>query len=201
MPRANSKREDSGKAPAVCILYGFCEGPRMGGQFLRLLAINRYHIISDPRRADVLIAHSGGCFLVPVDTAARQIIMVGLTHWPGKSIVRALLEKNWNDFRYHRSERKAGAWLHKFSWNLVYFWNMPRNFHMLRARKRGDFWRAKHITLVRNREDSFCTPDIASLPFVHKPEYIELPDQHDDIWLHPDRYVDIINHYAKRLLA
>jgi hypothetical protein len=191
MAHTSSPKPTSDKK-AACILYGFCEGPRLAGNMLKALDYAGYRITHDPYEADIVIAHSGGCFLVPHDLPARQVIMIGLTHWPGKSIVRALIEKNWDDFRFHASSRNIRAWLHKFSWNLVYFWNMPRNLQMLRDRKRGDFWQAKRVTLVRNKEDTFCTPDIKSLPFAHPPKFIELPDQHDDIWLHPERYTAII---------
>src|SRR5262249_370203 len=98
----------------------------------------------------------------------------------------------WNDAVHHRHERAAKAWVHKIFWNLVYFWNMPRNLRMLRELQRGDFWHAERLTLVRNSEDSFCTPDLSRLPFAHKPQLVELPGQHDDLWLHPDRYLPVI---------
>lgn len=69
---------------------------------------------------------------------------------------------------------------------------MPHNFAMLRERKRGAFWGIQHLTVVRNTEDSFCTPDLASLPFSHKPRFVEIPGQHDDCWLHPERYLPVI---------
>lgn len=164
----------------------------MAGNLLRALEYAGYRTTRNPYEADIIIAHSGGCFLVPNDLPAQQVIMIGLTHWPGKSIVRALIEKNWADFRLHRRARNIRTWLHKFSWNLLYFWNMPHNVAMLRGRRRGDFWQAKHVALIRNKEDSFCTPDIKSLPFVHAPKFVELPGQHDDIWLHSERYTNII---------
>jgi len=179
-------------ARAVCIIYGFCEGPNMAGRMLRALTEAGYTIVDDPYQADIVIAHSGGCFLVPGDLPTKQVIMIGLTYWPGKSILKALIQKNWNDVQYHRRDRKGLAWLQKVRWNVVYFWNMRRNFAMLRERKRGDFWRVKHLTLIRNDEDSFCTPDIASLPFAHKPAFVAVPDQHDDCWLHPHRYLAVI---------
>ena len=179
--------------PNLCIIYGFCEGPRMAGRMLRALRQAGYHVTDDPYQADVVIAHSGGCFLVPSDLPAKQVIMIGLTYWPGKSILRALIQKNVNDFRFHRRDRNQRGWLQKFRWNLVYFWNMPRNLTMLRARQRGEFWQVQRLTLVRNREDSFCTPDLASLPFTHRPRFVELPGQHDDCWLHPQRYIPVID--------
>lgn len=178
--------------PSICVIYGFCEGQRMAGAFLRALTSAGYQITHDPYKADIVIAHSGGCFLIPSDLPAKQVIMIGLTYWPGRSIVRALFEKNWNDFHAHRRDRNAVAWLHKFKWNLLYFWDMPYNLRMLRARSRGDFWQARKLTLIRNEEDTFCTPDVQNAPFTHKPRFVSVPDQHDDCWLHPERYLSVI---------
>jgi len=180
------------RSRSACILYGFCEGPRLARPMLASLTHAGYRITRDPYEADVVIAHSGGCFLVSWDLPARKVLMVGLVHWPGKSIVHALTEKIREDFLFHRRDRNMSTWLRKFAWNLVYFWNMPHNLRMLHGRKRGDFWRVKYLTFIRNKEDTFCVPNVAALPFVHPPTFIGLPDQHDDIWLHPKRYVDII---------
>lgn len=185
----------------ICIIYGFCEGPQLAKRMLQTLRDAGFTIVHDPHQADIVLAHSGGCFLVPEDLPARQIVMIGLTHWPGHSIIGALIKKNWRDFRFHRSEQKVATWIHKFSWNLIYFWNMPTNFRMLVGRRQGHFWHVRNLVLIRNREDTFCTPHVTDLPFVHDPQYIELPDQHDDLWLHPERYVAIIKHNATRVLA
>ncbi|HSW99194.1 MAG TPA: hypothetical protein VLF71_05135 [Candidatus Saccharimonadales bacterium] len=167
----------------------------MASSLLRALQNAGHEIIRDPYQADVVFAHSGGCFLVPPDLPARRVVMVGLTYWPGKSIVRALIQKNANDFHAHRGDRNLRAWAHKFTWNTVYFWNMAHNVRMLRARARGEFWHATHAThatVVRNKEDSFCAPNLASLPFTHPPHLVELAGQHDDCWLHPERYLAVI---------
>ncbi len=198
----NSQPLKTDASPAVCILYGFCEGPRIGRRFESELGRAGFSVEPDVSRADIVVAHSGGCFLVSDSLPARQVVMIGLTHWPGKPIVWSLIEKSWNDFRFQRGARNLRGWLHKFAWNLIYFWNMPNNLRMLKARKRGEFWQAKHLTLIRNYEDSFCTPDVASLPFDRTPTIVELPGQHDDCWLRPENYVDIIkSEYDKRLLA
>lgn len=178
--------------PKVCIIYGFCEGPRMSTLMHQELKRAGHELTNDPYAADIVIAHSGGCFLVPHDLPASQVLMIGLTYWPGKSIARALVQKSWNDYLHHRSDRKARAWAKKTLWNGVYFWKMHRNAHMLIKRRRGDFWKVERLTLIRNEEDPFCTPKLDSIPFAVKPRYVTLPDQHDDCWLHPERVIAVI---------
>ena len=187
--------------PTVCILYGFCEGGHTGLPLVCLLRERGYAITGSPSHADIVVGHSGGCFIVPEHATVKQYIMVGLPYWPGKSVFRALVEKNRLELRQYYGERRLGEWLRKFSWNLIYFWKVPSNIRMLRAQRNGRFWHTKHVVLVRNRQDRCCTPDITALSFANSAAFIELPGQHDDIWQHPEYYVDIINHYASRLLA
>src|SRR5262249_25082501 len=148
----------------VCLLYGFCEGPRLAGRMLRALDKAGFAVVDDPYQAEIVIGHSGGCLLVPDDLPAHGIFQIGPPYWPGHWVLRSLIEKNVNDFKNHRQDRMTRQWADKFRWNLYYFWNMPRNFAMLRALEDSPSWRGRRVTVVRNREDSFCTPDLKSLP-------------------------------------
>jgi len=65
----------------VCILYGIFEGS-WHGKRLRLALSNQGFGISDnSSEADIIIAHSGGCLLIPTDAKARLILLVGLPYW------------------------------------------------------------------------------------------------------------------------
>jgi hypothetical protein len=176
---------------AVCVIYGFCEGPRLAEPLLRLLQQAGYAITDNPQEANIVIGHSGGCFLVPEATPAPRIIMVGLPYWPGKSTFRALVQKNRAEIHSYYREHHLSGWLRKFSWNLVYFWKFSANLRMLRAQQRGTFWHTRNLVIVRNREDLCCTPAITAAPFRHSPAFIALPGHHDDLWLHPQDYVAI----------
>jgi hypothetical protein len=151
-----------------------------------------FTIVDNPYEAAVVIAHSGGCLLVAEDMPAQKVILIGPCYWPGRSIPNSLIRKNINDFRIYRHEHTVRQWANKFSWNCFYFWNMPRNFAMLRALRDSPSWRARNVTVVRNHDDSFCTPDLKSLPFTHKARFVELPGQHDDLWVHPTPYINLL---------
>jgi hypothetical protein len=178
----------------VCIVYGFSEGAAHGRALRQVLTASGFRVVKDPAKADILIAHSGGCFVVPEKHQATLVILVGIDHWPGKSFIVAITQKVWNDVVAHRGERKLTAWLRKTGWNLIYGGNIRRHLRMLRGKRRGSAWsiNAARLVLVRNHEDTFCTPDTHTLPFKSKPITVELIGQHDDIWLHPEPYVDII---------
>ncbi|HUS26713.1 MAG TPA: hypothetical protein VMY99_05190 [Nevskiaceae bacterium] len=162
------------------------------------LAKAGFELTRSMQEADIILAHSGGCFVLPA-TPQALVILMGLTHWPGKSIVRAIGQKIRGDLAVHRAEGGLGPWLRKTFWNGLYLCNMPANIRMFQGRKHGAVWQlpAHNTILIRNRHDAFCTPQINELPFAAMPQVVELPGHHDDIWMHPERYVDIIKlHYG-----
>src|SRR5438046_8452477 len=87
------------KPVRIYILYGFREGPHSGRRLLPRLRAAGFEPTSDVQSADIILSHSGGCFLAPNNLAAQPpIVMVGLPYWPGKSTARSLLEKNRVEF-------------------------------------------------------------------------------------------------------
>lgn len=178
----------------ICIVYGFAEGPAVGRALRAALTDAGFSVIKDPAQADIIIAHSGGCFVLPAKHQAKLVVIIGLTHWPKKPLIVGTAQKVWQDFQAHRQNGLLKTWLRKSGWNLVYAGNMRRNLQMLRGQRRGAAWQtsAARLVLVRNKEDTFCTPDLHNLPFKTKPIVVELIGQHDDCWLHPAPYVAIV---------
>jgi hypothetical protein len=181
--------------PTICILYGFCEGPRVSKRFRQALARAGYTVIKDPAQADIIIGHSGGCFSLPKQLRAKQIIQIGIVHWPGRSVLGSLIHKLKADVRHHHREGAIRFWARKSFWNFVYFWNFVNLFRMLIGRRRGRQWGYGQITtVVRPKLDSFCTPDLDLLPFAKKPKFVELPGQHDECWRKPDSYLALLKY-------
>jgi hypothetical protein len=178
---------------SVCILYGFCEGPQIGKGLIATLQATGFDITTNASRADIIIAHSGGCFVLPEQHRARLVLLIGVPHWPGKSMARGIYQKVVSDYALHRHTQMLRQWLLKTSWHGIYFWHMVYNWRMLRAIKRPFHTDADRVVLIRNREDTSCTPDIAQLPALPQQTFLALPGQHDDCWLHPERYAAIIN--------
>jgi hypothetical protein len=181
-------------SPTVCIVYGFAEGPAMGRRLRLALEQAGFETVSNPARADIILAHSGGCFVLPEKHQAKLVILIGPPHWPGKSLLMAIAQKAWLDMRAHRQGRKLAGWLKKAGWNLVYGANIRRNMDMQRGRKQGSLWQtnAARVVMVRNHQDTFCTPKVHSLPFKTPPIIVEMIGQHDDCWIAPQKYVDIV---------
>jgi hypothetical protein len=56
---------------SVCIIYGLNEGAAMGRKLVRALKEAGFTITDDSAGADIILAHSGGCYLVPPTNRAR----------------------------------------------------------------------------------------------------------------------------------
>jgi hypothetical protein len=177
--------------PTACILYGFGEGPRIGWRLARAVEAKGYRIINDPGQADVIIAHSAGCLLLPAKVRAKQIIQIG-PYWPEQPWIVAACRKFMDDMQLHHQGKELSFWLRKSLWNLVYFCKMPTNLHFLRGIKNGRQWRHGSITtVVRPRFDNFCAPVFQS-HFKDQPTFISFPGHHDDCWRNPQPYLSLI---------
>lgn len=120
--------------------------------------------------------------------------MIDIPYWPGNSILKSLGQKFFQDlvlnFRLHRRR----LWLQKTLWNGLYMLNLARTYKMLNGRRRETVWdlRAPKTILIRNQEDTFCTPEVEKLPFKHKPTIVHLPGSHDDCWINPEPYIKLL---------
>ena len=179
--------------PSVCILYGVCEGPRIASRLIRALTTAGFGMTRNAAEADIIIAHSGGCFALPQTHRATMVLLVGLPCWPGKSTLKSTQQKIWLDMR--SSSHDPARWLLKTFWNSIYFWNMRNNYAMFRGQRRQAHRSIAHAVLVRNKDDVTCTPNHAHFRFKHSPPLVSLPGQHDDIWLHPKSYINLIRQY------
>jgi hypothetical protein len=181
--------------PTVAILHGFCEGPRLSAELERALATKGFALTSDAANADIIIAHSGGCWIVPPNARAQTIVLVGLTFWPGKPLATRMTRKIIRDIATSKRQHRLKAFGAKTLQNGRYFWQMQRNVQMFRARDgRGlQTLHAQRVIVLRNRNDAFCTSDIYNWQPLSNAAFVSLPGEHDDIWQRPKRYVDVLS--------
>ncbi len=177
----------------ICIVYGFCEGPRVSKKFQAALKAAGYTITNDVANADTILTHSGGAFLLPEKFRARHIIHIGIPFWPDRWLLDSINRKFWSDLHRHHREGELHFWLKKTSWNLVYIWNFVANTRMLLGRARGRLWRHGAITtVVRPSLDTFCTPNLELMPFTKPAKMVAVPGHHDDCWRQPAPYIAIL---------
>jgi len=180
--------------PSVCVIYGIAEGRHVGVNFEKLLKQAGYSLQDDPKVAEIIIAHSGGCYLIPENNRANCVLLIDMPFWPRKSLFSSFVQKFFRDLKFSFKFRYKRWYIYKTFWNLLYGLNIFRGVRMYRGKKQNKPWGIKvpKLIVVRNENDTFCMPDLDQLPFVYKPQLVDLPGEHDDCWVNPERYLELI---------
>ncbi|MDQ3064824.1 MAG: hypothetical protein M3Q36_00960 [bacterium] len=175
----------------VKILYGWGEGKRYGKEFRKLLRKNGYRMTNKTNNADIIIAHSGGNFLLPYDTKAQVILLIGLPYWPGKHPIKSLREKLIMDF----ASSPISHFMYKTIFIGIYTFIKPR-YHYKIWKNRNRFAETdatkSRMVVVRNQHDSFTHPYKIADITKDKWTRVSLPGGHDDLWENPKKYIDLI---------
>jgi len=180
----------------VCILYGFGERKHVSKRFQRALKQRGHGLVDNPSDAQVIITHSGGCLLLPDKISAKQIIHIAPYYWPDKTWVSCMSRKLIDDLRTHHKGGELRFWARKTFWNVLYSWNMSKNFRMLGNIRNKARWQRGDITIVaRPKFDTFCTPDPKAMPFEHAPAFVSMPGHHDDCWRDPKPYLLLVKNW------
>lgn len=187
----------------VAILHGWAGGWWHVREFKEELHKNGLRVIKNAHPADIIFAHSTGCYRLPEKSGAKLVVLQGPPYWPGKSILRRLLLKKGHDTSLHLKERGIMFAINKLIWELVYIIIKPsytfialkhhRYLHFL------DLVENKKVILIRNEEDYFCSPEIAkAVEKYPNVRYVELPGDHDDFMTNPGPYIDLIRKELSR---
>lgn len=177
----------------VCIIYGITEGPATGQQLQAALERAGFEIVHNPTEATIIFAHSGGCLLVPPKNNAKLIIMSGLPYWPGRPWAYATGIKIWREYRHYRLRHAMKQWFHKLAIHMRYMLNLRAALLMAANLSVDKPWNSRqHQVILRNRHDTYCSPDVLRLPFKGSRTFISLSGEHDDCWENPIPYVNLI---------
>ena len=173
----------------VAIVHGWSEGKAHSSKLKKMLRAEGFEISKNLKTADVIIAHSGGCFMMPETSSAKIVLLVGLPHNPGTRLSRSLRTKL-------KTDPKNKYWYKKSVLNSYYFIRHPRRHqHMYKN------W--KNNKLPEFEDASFIAIHNEKDPFIHSAELTKLADEknwklkrlsghHDDIWSNPAPYIQIL---------
>lgn len=188
----------------VAIIPGFAEGPWHTKDLRAELNKRGFKVIDDLGHADIIVAHSAGCYRLPKQMRARTVILVGPPFWPRKLMLQCFIQKVYRDARARKSDKQLPYWLLKTAWNTIYFLGDLRVALGMALSARRRTWQqilADHQTLiVRNRHDAWTTPDLHRwLDGKGSFGLLSLPGEHDDIWVNPEPYVNLVqsSHFEK----
>jgi len=180
----------------VAIIAGWAEGPWQTKRFRNELKKAGLQLINDPRKADVIIGHSLGCYLIPKGIEGKTIVLIGLPYWPGRSIPASIRMKLKAEVGSHRKDESLGWWLNKLFHNGWYILTRPSKTYSAFSRQKPENLpdgKTNRVTLFRPSGDTFCHPDVMKmLPKAKNYKFIEISGAHDDCWLKPESYVDLL---------
>lgn len=176
----------------VAIIYGFAEGNYHGRRLRRALKQSGFTPIKDVQKADVIIAHSAGCYLLPGKYRAHTVLHIGYTYWPGRRLVDSLRENQRQEYRQHG----IVTWLKDCLVNNMYMLNIAQTVRMYRG------WHdpgamldvitpGRHI-FIRNHHDAYCEPQQLMSRAGTNHVYMSLPGTHNHIWDTPEPYVNLL---------
>lgn len=185
--------------PTYFISYGFLFGPLNGGRLRRRLQAAGFKPAERAETADVIIAHSGGCYLLPAAAKPKLVLYVGMPLVRRKTVATYLKAEGRNLGTY-LWDRHPLLLLHIFAGCLYYaLTQLPRNLAIIQHIKATEacVYNDAQIVFVANRHDPW--PKAADLDGYKRSKpwaFVSLPGCHDNIWEDPAAYVAIINHYA-----
>ena len=173
----------------ICIIYGFAEGRYISAGMRKALRGHGFKVVKAPSEASVLLAHSGGCYMLPQSHNAKLVVLVDPPMWLDRKPLKGLPAKL-------RNEDRTAYWYKKTAFNLWYLASRPaRWFRMGRFIKLDaiNTLNAKTV-VIRIKDDSFAHPEHV-LARVSECEWTvcSLEGGHDDLWERPDRYVKLID--------
>jgi|GEM_PF-874519 len=185
------------------ISYGFLGGPAHSRQLREQLGKLGYGQANNVDRADILIAHSAGCWLVPPTARAKLLIFVGMPlaeAYPHQTF-KAARRENIRAF-FHHFHLLRGIIIG--FWSFYYALAQPiRNRDIVRGAKRAEKateLKGAATVFITNRHDPWPRSDkLRSYLKTRDWAFICLPGSHNDIWEHSERYAAIIGHYARLL--
>ncbi len=172
----------------VFISAGFPESRWHTKRFMPFLEEQGFEMTHDMSEADIIIAHSGGCYMLNSQKAAKLILLIGLPYWPGKNLISCLAGKVKLEKKDKRFFEKT---LFSVFYGIIY---IPKWIIMLRAYLRKDFdvIRADKVLLIHNEQDTFMnSKESQKISKQHGWQYVSMPGQHDDLWDNPGPYISL----------
>lgn len=181
----------------VGILEGWAGGPKLSKRFRKAISERGFKVTKKLEEADFIFAHSTGCYLLPGRLRAKVIFMIDPPYWPGRRITGRWFDLIKNDRRLLKSDAGSSGFLSKKLWELFYIIKKPRfSWSVIRNQSHLDFLGRldyKRIVLIRNKNDEFCSPAISDqLKSYKNIKYIELPGHHEDYYVNPSPYIDLL---------
>ena len=181
----------------IAIIYGWAEGSWQSKRLRKNLLRNGFQIAKNAASADIVITHSFGCYLAPEKLNAKLVVLINPAYWPRRSLATSTIKKQKEDLL--NTHRHSGLiwWASKLLYNGWYILSRPLvSYYVATRHDVKNIPRPKlgrRVLIIRNLMDTFCPPNIKEL-LKDTGDYtlVKLPGGHDDCWMSPGPYVDLL---------
>ena len=179
------------------IIYGITEGPWHARRMRQEIAKRGWKYISEPSKADIIIAHSGGVFFIGKPKKHQTVLLIDPTcpadNHPHKHVRKFIA---W-EFRNTALSKEFPNWMWRMIHNVYYTAaHFPRNREIARR------FREHSIAPVLQHPRTYIVQsanhgwyDGPTLRKQAEPRHIDVVfvnSHHDDCWNNPGRYLDLI---------
>ncbi|HZP55193.1 MAG TPA: hypothetical protein VFB03_00255 [Candidatus Saccharimonadales bacterium] len=185
------------KAFTYHLVVGWAENRWKTHQFLKGLEKAGGLQIDNPRKADLIITHSAGGHINPNDINPKLIAIVAPCYLPEQSFLVATAKEWVMDCIYYFRHFLFISWLKKNLYYLFFGLAHPRRTYSIYKQvivplDLSSLKRFK-VTLIRNHNDFFCSEQILNISKQYSNiSFYELPGRHDDLWVNPQPYINLI---------
>lgn len=182
---------------SFAISYGLVGGPLHSKGLRKQMAKAGFNPAS-LREADIIIAHSAGCWLMPKNAKPKIVLYIGMPLASSKPTEtwRKAVKSGYKNNSFKRNLKGSSK-------NAFYGITQPRrnlNIICSASNSKPAIIKGAASIFVANKHDPWPTGEnLVKVVNNHDWAFIGLGGSHDDIWDHPDHYVEVINHYAKLL--
>ena len=182
--------------------YGFVEGSAHGRKISKMLKKNGLEPARNLATADIIIAHSAGCWLLPDNARPKLTLYIGMP-LPLTSAQKTWLKTNWLSVKLLIANGNVLGMLRGALLNTYYALRHPRrSIYIIKGIKTAvpTIYPGSTTIFIANRNDPWPHSD-RLFDYINNEDwaFMSLPGLHDNLWHHPTFYVDIIKKYAELL--
>ncbi len=186
------------------ISHGFMGGPIHSRGLKAQMERCGYQTVWQAEAADIIVAHSAACWLLPGELKPRLLVLVGAA-LPQTDLHQTYVTANRNIWRSARAQHRLGR---RMRWSLASFmYGLAHPVHNYRIVKLTSQPAAElpsfansQVVFIANQLDPWPHSRALQKVLTRKAwAFISLPGSHENIWEEPEKYSEIVDHYAQLL--
>ena len=184
----------------IHLIPGWSEGNWHLKQFSRAFG-SEFTLERQAAKADIIIAHSSGCYSLPKLAANQLVILIDPPYWPGRPVWIRIFQNIVIDMPRQIKAFGLIFWLKLRFWNTTYVlarpWKHVKVWRSLRQTFLMSF-QAERALVIRDSRDVYCSPVIEDyLKDFPQVMFISIAGLHESCWVHPHKYLDVARHLCE----